>query len=442
MSNNAELQSVKNRFGIIGNAPALNHALSVAIQVAPTDLTVLINGESGSGKESFSKIIHALSSRKHGPFIAINCGAIPEGTIDSELFGHIKGSFTGAIDDRKGYFETTSTGTIFLDEIAEMPIGTQARLLRVLENGEFIPVGSSKVKKTDVRVVAATNVNLLDAIERGRFREDLYYRLNTVPIHVPALRERGFDIELLFRKFSTDFAEKNHIRPIELTESAAQLLMNFRFPGNIRQLKNIAEQITILEFERLVSAEILAKYLPREQSSGLPTLLKGLSGGNDSNFSERDLLYKVLFDMRKDMTDLKKLVLSLMQGGQTGNVAINADILQQHQGLFEDVQQEDAVALIPPTVYTPPQPNSYPSYQPIDNQNIIKIDNLQGDRINVEDISHETEENSYSLEKQEKEMIVRALKKNNFKRKYAALDLGISERTLYRKIKQYDIEDE
>nr|WP_299416272.1 sigma-54 dependent transcriptional regulator [uncultured Emticicia sp.] len=442
MSNNNELQSVKNRFGIIGNAPTLNHALSVAIQVAPTDLTVLINGESGSGKESFSKVIHALSSRKHGPFIAINCGAIPEGTIDSELFGHVKGSFTGAIDDRKGYFETTSTGTIFLDEIAEMPIGTQARLLRVLENGEFIPVGSSKVKKTDVRVVAATNVNLLEAIERGRFREDLYYRLNTVPLHVPALRERGYDIELLFRKFSTDFAEKNHIRPIELTESASQMLMNFRFPGNIRQLKNIAEQITILEFERLVSAEILTKYLPREQSSRLPTLLKGLNGGNDSNYSERDLLYKVLFDMRKDMTDLKKLVLSLLQGGQAGGVSINAEIMQQHQGLFEDIHQEDNVALMPPTVYNPPQQTNYPSYQPVDNQNIIKIDNLQGDRINVEDISHETEENSYSLEKQEKEMIVRALKKNNFKRKYAASDLGISERTLYRKIKQYDIEDE
>ena len=442
MSNNTELQSVKNRFGIIGNAPTVNHALSVAIQVAPTDLTVLINGESGSGKESFSKVIHALSSRKHGPFIAINCGAIPEGTIDSELFGHVKGSFTGAIDDRKGYFETTSTGTIFLDEIAEMPIGTQARLLRVLENGEFIPVGSSKVKKTDVRVVAATNVNLLEAIERGRFREDLYYRLNTVPLHVPALRERGYDIELLFRKFSTDFAEKNHIRPIELTENASQMLMNFRFPGNIRQLKNIAEQITILEFERLVSAEILTKYLPREQSSRLPTLLRGLNGGNDSNFSERDLLYKVLFDMRKDMTDLKKLVLSLMQGGQAGGVSINAEIMQQHQGLFEDIHQEDSVSLMPPMVYNPPQQTNYPSYQPVDNQNIIKIDSLQGDRINVEDISHETEENSYSLEKQEKEMIVRALKKNNFKRRYAASDLGISERTLYRKIKQYDIEDE
>lgn len=437
MSNNTELQSVKNRFGIIGNAPALNHALSVAIQVAPTDLTVLINGESGSGKESFSKIIHALSSRKHGPFIAINCGAIPEGTIDSELFGHVKGSFTGAIDDRKGYFETTNTGTIFLDEIGEMPIGTQARLLRVLENGEFIPVGSSKVKKTDVRVVAATNVNLLDAVERGRFREDLYYRLNTVPIHVPALRERGYDIELLFRKFSTDFAEKNHIRPIELTESAGQLLMSFRFPGNIRQLKNIAEQITILEVERLVSAEILAKYLPREQTSGLPALLKGLNGGNDSNFSERDLLYKVLFDMRKDMTDLKKLVLSLLNGGHIGS-----EIVQQHQDLFNGIHNEESVALIPPAVYTPPQASPYQNYQPIDNQGVIKIDNLQDDRLNIEDISHETEENSYSLEKQEKEMIVRALKKNNFKRKYAALDLGISERTLYRKIKQYDIEDE
>ncbi len=438
MTNNTEIQSVKNRFGIIGNAPPLNHALSVAIQVAPTDLTVLINGESGSGKESFSKIIHALSSRKHGPFIAINCGAIPEGTIDSELFGHVKGSFTGAIDDRKGYFETTNSGTIFLDEIAELPIGTQARLLRVLENGEFIPVGSSKVKKTDVRVVAATNVNLLDAVERGRFREDLYYRLNTVPLYVPALRERGYDIELLFRKFSTDFAEKNRIRPIDLTESASQLLMNFRFPGNIRQLKNIAEQITILEVERLVSAEILAKYLPRNQSSGLPALLKGLNGGSDSNFSERDLLYKVLFDMRKDMTDLKKLVLSLLQGG-----AINADVVQQNQDLFNGIHKEDSVALIPQTPYAPPIQNNYQNYhQPTDNQGFIKIDNLQDDRLNVEDISHITEENTFSLEKQEKEMIAKALKKNNYKRKYAAQDLGISERTLYRKIKQYDIEED
>ncbi|MFD2521737.1 sigma-54 interaction domain-containing protein [Emticicia soli] len=438
MTNNAEIQSVKNRFGIIGNAPALNYALSVAVQVAPTDLTVLITGESGSGKESFSKIIHALSARKHGPFIAINCGAIPEGTIDSELFGHVKGSFTGAIDDRKGYFETTNTGTIFLDEIAELPVGTQARLLRVLENGEFIPVGSSKVKKTDVRVVAATNVNLIDAVERGRFREDLYYRLNTVPIAVPPLRERGYDIDLLFRKFSYDFSEKNHIQPIELTESATQLLMSFRFPGNIRQLKNIAEQITILETDRLVSAEVLAKYLPREQVSGLPTLLKGMNGGNDAGFSERDLLYKVLFDMRKDMTDLKKLVLSLMQGGQ-----INAETMKQHSELFNGIHQEDNIAaLVPQTMYGPVVASPYKPYQPVDNDGFIKIDDIQDNRNDVEDISHETQEDSFSLEKQEKEMIIKALKKNGFKRKYAASDLGISERTLYRKIKQYDIEDE
>jgi len=437
MTNNSEIQSVKNRFGIIGNAPALNYALSIAIQVAPTDLTVLITGESGSGKESFSKIIHALSSRKHGPFIAINCGAIPEGTIDSELFGHVKGSFTGAIDDRKGYFETTNSGTIFLDEIAELPIGTQARLLRVLENGEFIPVGSSKVKKTDVRVVAATNVNLIDAVDRGKFREDLYYRLNTVPISVPPLRERGYDIDLLFRKFSADFADKNHIQPIELTDSATQLLMNFRFPGNIRQLKNIAEQITILETERQVSAEVLTKYLPREQASGLPALLKGMNGGNDSGISERDLLYKVLFDMRKDMTDLKKLVLSLMQGGQ-----INPDMVKQHSELFNGLHQEDSMSLVPQTVYSPVPAAPYQPYQPVDNDGFIKIDEIQDDRNNIEDISHETQEDSFSLEKQEKEMIIKALKKNGFKRKYAASDLGISERTLYRKIKQYDIEDE
>ncbi len=438
MKNNPELQSVKNRFGIIGNAPALNHALSVAVQVAPTDLTVLINGESGSGKESFSKIIHALSSRKHGPFIAINCGAIPEGTIDSELFGHIKGSFTGAIDDRKGYFETTNSGTIFLDEIAEMPLGTQARLLRVLENGEFIPVGSSKVKKTDVRVVAATNVNLLEAIERGKFREDLYYRLNTVPIVVPPLRERGYDIDILFRKFSSDFAEKNHIEPIELTDSATQLLMNFRFPGNIRQLKNIAEQITILEVNRTVNVEILEKYLPKNQSSGLPTLLKSINGGNDSNFSERDLLYKVLFDMRKDMTELKKLVMTLLQSGQ-----VSSDMIQQHHDLFKGVVPEESLALIPAVNYSNPPNNNYNNYsQEHENQGFIKIDNIQENRINIEDIPHETEDHSFSLEKQERDMILKALKKNNYRRKYAAQDLGISERTLYRKIKQYDLDYE
>jgi transcriptional regulator with PAS, ATPase and Fis domain len=413
--------------------------LSVAIQVAPTDLTVLITGESGSGKESFSKIIHGLSARKHGTFIAINCGAIPEGTIDSELFGHVKGSFTGAIDDRKGYFETTNGGTIFLDEIAEMPIGTQARLLRVLENGEFIPVGSSKVKQTDVRVVAATNVNLIEAVSNGKFREDLYYRLNTVPIAVPALRERGYDIDLLFRKFSYDFAEKNRINPVELTESASQLLMNFRFPGNIRQLKNIAEQITILETDRLINADKLSRYLPKEHTSGLPALLKGLSGiGNDGGISERDILYKVLFDMRKDVTELKKLVLAMLQGGQ-----INSDVIQEHQDLFNGIVKEDSL-IVPQPAIIQPQQTVYPTYhqspiQHFDDTN-LKIDNFN--RIDIEDISHETEEEVFALDKKEKEMIIKALRKNNFKRKYAAQDLGISERTLYRKINQYDIADE
>lgn len=431
-----EIQSVKNRFGIIGNAPALNHALSVAIQVAPTDLTVLITGESGSGKESFSKIIHALSARKHGNFIAINCGAIPEGTIDSELFGHIKGSFTGAIDDRKGYFETTNGGTIFLDEIGEMPIGTQARLLRVLENGEFIPVGSSKVKKTDVRVVAATNVNLVEAVENGKFREDLYYRLNTVPLIVPPLRERGYDIELLFRKFTTDFAEKYRIQPVELTPNASQLLMNFRFPGNIRQLKNIAEQITILETERQITPEILSKYLPREQSSGLPALLRNLNGGTDGGYSDRELLYKVLFDMRNDVTELKKLVLTMLQTGQ-----LNSDVLHQHSEFFNNLGKEENLSILPTQpVYVPPQQTNYQPY-PVDNQGFVRVEAFPDTRLDVEDISHETEEDTLSLEKKEKEMILKALKKNNFKRKYAAQDLGISERTLYRKIKQYDIEE-
>ncbi len=319
-----------------------------------------------------------------------------------------------------------------------MPLGTQARLLRVLENGEFIPVGSSKVKKTDVRVVAATNVNLLEAIEKGKFREDLYYRLNTVPIVVPPLRERGFDIDLLFRKFSTDFAEKNHIEPIELTESATQLLMNFRFPGNIRQLKNIAEQITILEVNRTVNAEILGKYLPKNQSSGLPTLLKSINGGNDNNFSERDLLYKVLFDMRNDMTELKKLVMTLLQNGQ-----VSSDLIQEHHDLFKGVAPEEALALIPAVNYTTSSGNNYNNYpQENENQGFIKIDSIQDNRINIEDIPHETEDHSFSLEKQERDMILKALKKNNYRRKYAAQDLGISERTLYRKIKQYDLDYE
>ena len=436
MTNSPEIQSVKNRFGIIGNAPGLNYALNVAIQVAPTDLTVLITGESGSGKESFSKIIHGLSPRKHGNFIAINCGAIPEGTIDSELFGHTKGAFTGAIDDRKGYFETTDGGTIFLDEIGEMPVSTQARLLRVLENGEFIPVGSSKEKKTNVRVVAATNVNLQRAVEKGNFREDLYYRLNTVPINVPPLRERGFDIELLFIKFTSDFAEKNRIEPVELTEAARKVLTNFRFPGNIRQLKNIAEQITLLEPERIITAESMQKYLPKSQAGGLPSLIHQF-GHADSDISEREILYKVLFEMRKDVTELKKLVYNLLQGGQ-----ISSEFVEEHEELFDDIKATGNTNLGSLPMPSQREERPYPLYTPKDDQVVVTIDNLQGTRENVEDISHEDEEESLSLERNEHEIILKALRKNNFKRKYAAKDLGISERTLYRKIKQYDIEDE
>src|SRR5687767_5905494 len=315
----SEIQSVKQRFGIIGNSPLLNNAVRVAMQVAPTDMSVLITGESGSGKESFSKIIHHLSPRKHGQFIAINCGSIPEGTIDSELFGHEKGSFTGAHEARKGYFEVTSGGTIFLDEIGEMPLGTQARLLRVLENGEFLKVGSSKVQKTDVRVVAATNINLMKNVEDGKFREDLYYRLSTVPIFVPPLRERGRDAELLFRKFATDFAEKYKVKPVMLTDDAKEVLLKYRFPGNIRQLKNLVEQISVLSTEvKEINAEILQRYLPKENS--LPALYRDPAGEKDG-ISERDILYKVLFDMKKDVLDLKKIVMDLMNGhGQAGQM--------------------------------------------------------------------------------------------------------------------------
>src|SRR6185437_12991885 len=377
MDLNAEITSVKQRFGIIGNSPALIHAIQVAVQVAPTDMTVLITGESGSGKESFSKIIHNLSSRKHGQFIAINCGAIPEGTIDSELFGHEKGSFTGAHEARKGYFEVTNGGTIFLDEIGEMPLGTQARLLRVLENGEFIRVGSSKVLKTDVRVVAATNVNLYEAVEKGKFREDLYYRLNTVPIFVPPLRERETDIELLFRKFASDFADKYHVQPIKLSEDAKETVLNYRFPGNIRQLKNIVEQISVLETERNITREQLIKYLP--QTSTLPALT-GRKAGDD--FSERDLLYKILFDMKKDMNDLKKLVFDLMQNGNY------AQAIKEHPDLFNDMYKDNGEQK---TLYLPPK-------EPHIQTAPIIIDKV------VEDIPHETAEESLSLEQKEKEM--------------------------------------
>lgn len=448
LMNQQEIQSVKLRYGIIGNAPALNYAINVAMQVAATDLTVLITGESGSGKESFSKIIHSLSVRKHGQFIAINCGAIPEGTIDSELFGHEKGSFTGAVDQRKGYFETTNGGTIFLDEIGEMPMGTQARLLRVLENGEFIRVGSSKTQKTDVRVVAATNVNLLEAVEKGRFREDLYYRLNTVPIFVPPLRERGTDIELLFRKFTTDFAERYRIKPIQLTDPAKQLLLRFPFPGNIRQLKNLAEQISILESEQShpIEPEVLSRYLPQPQqaqhTSRMPMVFP--QGGHSSeSYSERELLYKVLFDMRRDMTELKKLVGEMLSSEQHGR-----QILNNHKDLFETHSTDTYVpadgATRPDTDLSltkllPPAELARP-YEPIadmdDDNNDVQ------EAVTVEDITHETEEDSLSLEKKEKEMIVKALRRNNNKRKYAAQALGISERTLYRKIKQYEIDEE
>ncbi|RAI83726.1 sigma-54 interaction domain-containing protein [Algoriphagus yeomjeoni] len=428
MITNPEVQSVKQRFGIIGNSPLLNHAIQVAMQAAPTDMTVLINGESGSGKESFSKIIHSLSLRKHGKFIAINCGAIPEGTIDSELFGHEKGSFTGAHEARKGYFEVTDGGSIFLDEIGEMPLGTQARLLRVLENGEFIKVGSSKVLKTNVRVITATNVKLLNAVEKGKFREDLYYRLNTVPIFVPPLRERGEDVVLLFRKFTSDFSEKYHVRPISLDHEAQAALMRYSFPGNIRQLKNIAEQISLLESERDVDAETLARYLPSDNSR-LPMTLPNMSKNNDSSdFSERDLLYKVLFDMKKDMNELKKLVLDSYKNG-----GLNQAIIQKHQSLFEDMDSGFG---------TPESTESNPSYVPlvIDSQKSNSSNNEDYEDDAIEDIIHEEDDNSLSLEKKEKEMILRALRKHNNKRKYAASDLGISERTLYRKIKQYEID--
>jgi transcriptional regulator with PAS, ATPase and Fis domain len=414
----SDIQSIKNRFGIIGNAHLLNHAVRVAMQVAPTDMTVLITGESGSGKESFSKIIHQLSPRKHGQFIAINCGSIPEGTIDSELFGHEKGSFTGAHEARKGYFEVTNGGTIFLDEIGEMPLSTQARLLRVLENGEFIKVGSSKVLKTDVRVVAATNLNLLNKVEQGRFREDLYYRLNSVPIYVPPLRERGKDTELLFRKFATDFAEKYKVKPITLMDDAKELLLKYRFPGNIRQLKNLVEQISVLSPEQKeITGASLSLYIPKE--SNLPALYNGQQIGSE-NISEREILYKVLFDMRKDVNDLKKLVLESL-----GNPAQAAQIIKDNASLFENLHHEDK-----------PQPADV-----VLNLNPSRTTEQDETQEEVQDITHVAEDDSLSIEKKEKELIMRALRKNNNKRKYAARDLGISERTLYRKIKEYELEE-
>lgn len=416
--NDPDIQRIKQRFGIIGNAPSLNHAIEVASQVAPTDMTVLISGESGSGKESFSKIIHHLSARKHGKFIAINCGAIPEGTIDSELYGHEKGSFTGAHEARKGYFEVTNGGTIFLDEIGEMPLATQARLLRVLEYGEFIKVGSSKVQKTDVRVVAATNVNLLESVEKGKFRQDLYYRLSTVPINVPALRERGNDIELLFRKFASDFSEKYKVRPLMLAEDAKATLSHYRFPGNIRQLKNLVEQISVLEINRQINGETLLKYLPAE-SNYLPALYHKQSEEDKSGLSERELLYKVLFDMRKDVNELKKLVHGMINEENIPSKEVD----NEPREILSSSAEQKLPREIPANPYIIDPITSY-------------------DYENIQDISHETEQDeSLSIEAKEKELIIKALRKNNNKRKYAARDLGISERTLYRKIKQFEIDE-
>lgn len=411
-----QLQAIKQRFEIIGNNEGLNRAIDIARQVAPTDLSVLITGESGVGKEIFPQIIHSYSARKHAPYIAVNCGAIPEGTIDSELFGHEKGAFTGALSDRKGYFEVTDGGTIFLDEVGELPLSTQARLLRVLETGEFIRVGSSKVQKTNVRVIAATNLYMPAAIKNGKFREDLYYRLNTIPISIPPLRERGGDIQLLFRKFAADFAEKYRMPAIRLTEDAVSILEIYRWPGNIRQLKNITEQISIIEQERTVDAFTLKKYIPADEPV-LPALT-GKQEAPDNNFaSEREILYKILFDMKKDMNDLKQLVYGIIEKEDlqtpAPEAAANTSLIVRNQ----------YTAQVPDLLNRPALSRSN---KPSEEQ--------------IQDTEPMIEE-SFSIEEKEKELIRKALEKNHGKRKLAALDLGISERTLYRKLKEYDLEN-
>jgi transcriptional regulator with PAS, ATPase and Fis domain len=415
-----DLQSIKNRFGIIGNSPALNHALNVASQVSNTDLSVLINGESGVGKEVFAHIIHALSTRKHNPFIAVNCGAIPEGTIDSELFGHEKGSFTGAVDSRKGYFETVNGGTIFLDEIGEMPLGTQARLLRVLEAGEYIRVGSSKVQKTDVRVIAATNKELLEYTSRGRFREDLYYRLNTVPIRVPALRDRKEDIILLFRKFTADFADKYKTNSVQLEDDAKNILSNYGFPGNVRELKNLAEQISVLSKDKNITGEQLRGFLPNNNNPRLPVLAHNQQQeGSQSEFAnEREILYKLFFDMKKDVNELKKMFFDILQNPSQVPSAANF----ANDNNFRELHSVNGNTNF----------NNQAS-QPV----ILHHDNNNNNNIH----QHEEVEESLSIMDKEKELIIKALKKHRGKRRDASQDLGISERTLYRKLKEYDIED-
>ncbi len=405
-------QAIKNRFGIIGNSPGLVHALDVAIQVANTDLSVLINGESGVGKEVFSHIIHSLSARKHNPFIAVNCGAIPEGTIDSELFGHEKGSFTGAVESRKGYFETVNSGTIFLDEIGELPLGTQARLLRVLEAGEYIRVGSSKVQKTDVRVIAATNKDLLEYTHTGRFREDLYYRLNTVPIRVPALRDRKEDIPLLFRKFAVDFAERYKAPPVQLTDDAREALVNYPWPGNVRELKNIAEQVSVLSKDKNINSDQLGKFLPHTNFNRLPVLATHQQGSNQKEFAnEREILYKLFFDVKKDVTELKRMFFDVLQ-----NPAAMNDHHFRNEPMLNDFRDEQ-------------RPPAISSGQPMVLNNNNNID------------EHQEVEESLSIMDAEKDLIIKALKKHRGKRRDASGDLGISERTLYRKLKEYNINE-
>jgi transcriptional regulator with PAS, ATPase and Fis domain len=411
-----DLQNIKQRFGIIGNDEGLNRAIDIAVQVAPTDLSVLITGESGTGKEIFPQVIHSYSTRKHGQYIAVNCGAIPEGTIDSELFGHEKGSFTGASDSRKGYFEVADGGTIFLDEVAELPLSTQVRLLRVLETGEFIRVGSSKVQKTNVRVIAASNVEVPRAIDSGKFREDLFYRLNTVPIKVPALRDRGEDISLLFRKFAVDFAEKYRMPAIRLDSEAKNLLLNYSWPGNVRQLKNITEQISIIESEREIGAVNLRNYLPDYGGVKLPAVIRK---DDDKSFSsEREILYKILFEMKSDMNDLKKLVFDLIRHGEI-DVPFHESNSRAIKNLFREVKEQSD------------------NHEPTESQS----DDFQSHQTinNIQD-TEEIIEESLSLADKEVEMIKKALGKYNGKRKMAAGELGISERTLYRKIKEYGIE--
>jgi DNA-binding NtrC family response regulator len=411
-----DLQNIKQRFGIIGNYEGLNRAIDIAVQVAPTDLSVLITGESGTGKEVFPQVIHNYSARKHGPYIAVNCGAIPEGTIDSELFGHERGSFTGATDSRKGYFEVADGGTIFLDEVAELPLSTQVRLLRVLETGEFIRVGSSRVQKTNVRVIAASNVDVTRAIDNGKFREDLFYRLNTVPIRVPSLRERGEDIILLFRKFAVDFAEKYRMPSIRIDQDAKNILLNYSWPGNVRQLKNITEQISIIENEREIRSAILKTYIPDYDGIKLPAVIKR---EEDKSFSsEREILYKILFDMKSDMNDLKKLVYDLIQHGEA-DVAFDETNSRAIKNLFREAKTEGSVPGM-----TEPSSADFSSRQ---------------GRDNIQD-TEEIVEESLSLSDKEVEMIKKALEKFSGKRKLAAHELGISERTLYRKIKEYGIE--